>query len=287
MPPQSSYHRGFAAVSAVLLLACTGSAGIQEDAGAGVLASGARSSSSGDKGLGRLSDAGVLIAPSMCGVDGCPGDGCSPNNGRACRMADGCPGTYDCDGICQYNSSGSRSCSACGQTGAQSCGSGGPYGPCNVQGMWQACTMPDGCSGAQMCNTVPGGTWGACGYNATGSRSCSACGQSGTQACGSSGPYGACNVAVLQQSCTQGCGVGTQACNNVPGGSWGACGGCTTASCQTTASALCGTSGTIACTSSCAVATGATCVVHEAPNNCDDDGNGQIDEGIFQTACDL
>lgn len=220
-----------------------------------------------------------------------PYAGSCPGTGGSCTMNDGCPGIKACqDGlwVCTYKGTGSIGCTACGQSGTRACTTSGPSGTCSVANLSQGCWMGDGCPGLQACDNGPGGTWnwGSCGYSGSGSRSCTACGQSGSQSCGGSGPYGACNVAVMQQACgSGGCG-GSQSCNNTPGGTWNACSCPAQFTCHTAAGDICGTTGVIACTPSCQPST-STCTIYEQPNNCDDNGNGLIDEGLFQTSCDL
>jgi hypothetical protein len=87
---------------------------------------------------------------------------------------------------------------------------------------------------------------------------------------------------VTTQWCSNGCGMGTQSCT---GGGWGPCGGCSGQS--TSCTNACGTSGTSACTADCRIANPACPASSETANNCDDTGNGVIDENTFQTACDL
>jgi len=164
------------------------------------------------------------------------------------------------------------------------------------------CTMADGCPGTRECTNPP--VWDPCQYTGSGTHSCSACNQTGTQACGASGPTGPCNVATLTQGCSSGnCTGGTQSCNNVPGGTWGACNfpatcsnicGTGTHSCQNGNWTACTATSTQACggcstgTQTCSNGAWGTCVLGaEVCNNCDDDGNGIVDDGIDCSPCGL
>jgi hypothetical protein len=93
---------------------------------------------------------------------------------------------------------------------------------------------------------------------------------------------GVADNGVAPQWCSNGCGSGTQACT---GGTWGPCGGCSgqNGGCAN----ACGVAGTTACTADCRLSNPACPSSSETANNCDDTGNGVIDENAFQTACDL
>jgi hypothetical protein len=170
-----------------------------------------------------------------------------------CTMPDGCPGLLTCvqgdwDLPCLRTGSGVRSCSTC-QSGHQACGGSGPYGPC---------TSTTACSNV--------------------------CG-SGTQAC-SDGTYSACSATGSQPCGGGGCG-GTQTCTN---GAWGPCTSCPASiPCHTAAGDACGTLGSIACDSATCQPTTSVCTVSEGTtcNNCDDNGDGRIDEGLTCSACNL
>jgi hypothetical protein len=163
-------------------------------------------------------------------------------------------------------------------------------------GIGQPCTMPDGCTGTWVCNDG----FKECSYNNPGSRPCTTC-PGGRQACADTGPYGpcqwtspqactntcgtgtqtcsdgvygACNVAPKQQACGVGACAGTQTCSN---GAWGPCTNCPV-SFPCTNGNSCGTTGTITC-SACQPTT-STCPVQEACNNCDDNLDGNVDEGL-------
>ena len=136
------------------------------------------------------------------------------------------------------------------------------------------CTMPDGCPGVMACDG--NGGWLPCDYTGA-SKSCTACGQTGYQTCPVTDNV--CHVTTLTQACgSGGCG-GTQSCNAVPGGAWNSCVCPTQYTCHTTAGDLCGTTGSISCNGSCQPTT-TTCTVNEVCNNCDDNGDGNVDEGL-------
>jgi len=166
------------------------------------------------------------------------------------------------------------------------------------------CTMPDGCPGVKSCQD---GLW-VCIYRGTGSIACTACGQSGSRACTLSGPSSTCSVSITTQSCN--CN-GTQTCNQVPNGTWNACSTPATQSCSLNgcggthtctnnvwSACACPDNSPASCTTACQTAGSSTCdtscnfkapcrAAFETANNCDDTGDGQIDEGVFQTSCDL
>ena len=166
--------------------------------------------------------------------------GCRPRN---CTMPDGCPGVSACDG-----NGDNLPCDYNGNN--KSCTACGQTGyqtcpvtdnVCHVTNMSQGCTACS-TSGTQTCNNVPGGTWNAC--------------------------------VVPNQSCSQGCGTGYKVCTN---GSWSACQGCTGQvrycnPCQPTVAAD-------TCTSDCR-SNNPTCTLQEICNNCDDNGDGNVDEGL-------
>jgi hypothetical protein len=212
----------------------------------------------------------VFVAPPSQAIGEC-GVG-----GGACTMPEGCPGVKAClDGIwtCTYKGTGTHGCSACGQTGTQACGLSGPTGPCNVALSSQSCSIGACAGGTQICiNPPPGGSWSAC---VVSPRACTNNCGSGTQVC-SGGAWGTCTVNPITVSCTNACGSGTQTCAN---GTW--------ASCNVPPTTLaCGSCGTG--TQSCSNGTPGTCVLGaEICNNCDDNNDGRLDEGLACSPCNL
>jgi hypothetical protein len=136
----------------------------------------------------------------------------------------------------------------------------------------RACTNACGVAGTQACNGSP---WGAC-YVAT--EACNSCDENLDGALNNAPGQGpntltrACNP----NSCTQG---GIETCTST--GWSGSCNGCGgTASCTN----FCGAGGTTSCTASCQLS---ACYSPEACNNCDDNANGVVDEGLSCQPCEL
>jgi Putative metal-binding motif len=174
------------------------------------------------------------------------------------------------------------------------------------------CTMPDGCSGLATCDQ---GAWdGPCVYATPSTRGCTECGSAGTQVCHGPGSYDAC-VSTTGRQCTCGPYSGTRTCQG--NGTWTACVGswtgaaCVTASqcggtqsCSLSGTLLCnpsgGTTNAPACTSTLGFAGHNNCTSggqflgcqpdnvsqrYEQCNGLDDNGNGQIDEGLGGGSC--
>jgi len=199
--------------------------------------------------------------------------------GQACTMPDGCSGTWVCTGgfrECAYNNTGSRACSTC-PGGIQACSDTGPYGPCQWTSP-HACTNTCG-SGTQTCSD---GVLSACNV-APSTRACNC--NTGTQTC-TNNSWSACSGSPTQ-SCgnsATGCG-GTRTCTNE---TWGPCTcavGSATSSCHTSSGDACGTLGSGTCAGDCTLQ--GACTVAERCNNCDDNGNGLIDEGQTCSPCGL
>ncbi|MCY1020500.1 hypothetical protein [Pyxidicoccus sp. MSG2] len=164
-------------------------------------------------------------------------------------------------------------------------------------------TMANGCTSRKVC---VGGGYQSEGCDATGTGTCTGCGgRAGVGACTASCEVTGCNVGPelcnncddngdgaidnswsgsnivpLSESCNpNACSqAGTRTCIS---GAWTACSGCG----GTAACLGCGNkSGTRACASNCSAAP--LCNVGaETCNNCDDDGDGLVDESLTRNAC--
>ena len=160
--------------------------------------------------------------------------------------------------------------------------------------------MTDGsnCSGTRrLCD----GDWTECALTTTSKRSCNECGFTGTQTCNTNGTFGECVSSGRQCSC--GGNAGTRYCST--SGTWGEC--FTTAACGTQwcgnigqyrcrvdgtqyckmpdgmvpaepCITLCGTPGLVAC-----IGGDGLCRGQEVCNNCDDNLDGRIDEGVTRS----
>jgi len=153
------------ASSALLGLAGAGCGGlggapVVADAGAaGATSPAAATSDAGinDPPLRRITlDGGAL--PDACPVGGCPG---ICRGSPTCTMPDGCPGVRVCeDGAwssCDYNGTGSISCSHNGVTGTRACTASGPATSCTAScsacGLFGTTTWTEGSStGWSVCN---------------------------------------------------------------------------------------------------------------------------------------
>jgi hypothetical protein len=171
---------------------------------------------------------------------------------------------------------------------------------CN-DGVVKSTTMSNGCVSKSICN---GGQWESMGCSGT--KTCSGCGgKQGTQTCNEDCSVSGCNVGSevcnncddngdgsidngwnnynhysLTEACNpNACGQGgTRSCSS---SGWSPCRGCG----GTAACVGCGSrSGTRACAWDC-TATAACNVGAEVCNNCDDDGDGLLDENLTRYAC--
>lgn len=235
-------------------------------------------------------------------------DVCMPNEAEPCRLSDGCGGFRTCNrwgtgyGSClaHPDSPNGAPCTGCeGRPGTVTCTTSRQRLGCrvaeveacnncdddgdgltdNAEGSSQANTLaracnPNACSagGLSVCTS---GLWGPC-TGCGGSAPCTGCeGRSGTALCDASCGRGACNV-------------GPERCNNCDDDADGyrdnapgvpqdnslilACG-----------LNACGQAGTQACSQGVLSA----CVHAEVCNNCDDDNDGVVDEGLSCQPCDL
>lgn len=231
---------------------------------------------------------------------------CNPGVVASCRMSNGCPGQKECVdpgywASCQpFEGLGTASCT----TSAQ-CSSLPGTAWCDDSGRIVACKATEVCNGCD--DDLDGKIDNAPNQAAhTLTQSCTnACGVAGTQTCNGS-PWGGCYSAVevcnscdenldgiLNNAPGQGANTLTRSCNPnacSQGGvetctstGWsGVCTGCGgTASCTNS----CGTSGSTTCNAACQVEP--SCFTPEVCNNCDDNNNGVVDEGLSCQPCDL
>lgn len=177
---------------------------------------------------------------------------CNPGDIASCQTTNGCLGTKECYGAGYW-----AQCEPLPGKGAKACtGCGGATGKvvCDDAGVVVACWVSD----IEICNNCDDN---GDGYidNIPGKTS-----NTLAQSCNPS-------------QCSQG---GSQVCTN---GVWGACGGCGGDAPCTTA---CNSTGRIACNASCAPVS-SVCVAAEVCNNCDDNGNSTVDEGLTCMPCGL
>ena len=197
----------------------------------------------------------------------------------SCQLANGCGGTRLCDGIrlgpCIANGGtlGSKSC-----TSTRGCGG---LLNCTDTGSVIGCQPTNLAACGEICNGLDDDGDGVV-DDGVGPQGCTNNCGSGTQTC-VGGAWTACNVAPVMQPCSNsatGCGGNRTCTNNV----WSPC-GCTdnssSAGCQTT----CGTAGSGTCNADCTLKSPCK-ASFETCNNCDDTGDGQIDEGLH-CSCDL
>jgi len=158
----------------------------------------------------------------------------------------------------------------------------------------RACTMANGCSGTQQfCD----GELTECALTSTSKRDCSECGIAAKQTCNLNGTFGECISSGRQCSC--GGLSGTRTCS---GGSWSecmtstacgtpACGNIGQYRCRVDGTQYCkmpdGTASPTACTTQCGTpgfaycyGSDGLCRGSEVCNNCDDNLDGRIDEGL-------
>jgi hypothetical protein len=233
---------------------------------------------------------------------------CNPNDTEPCLLTNGCGGIR----ICNRLGTGYGTCKADPEstTGAACVGCGGAAGTkvCNGLGQYTGCRVADleGCNNCDddgdgftdndvgerqhnsltsMCNpnacsvgghkTCASGVWSPC-TGCAGSAPCTGCeNKISTAPCDASCGRGACNV-------------GPETCNdcddnadgykdNAPGVPQN---NSLTMTCGPNG---CGQGGTQTCTNGVPAA----CVYSEGCNNCDDDNDGVVDEGLSCQPCDL
>lgn len=232
---------------------------------------------------------------------------CTAGIVASCRMSNGCPGQKECVDpgywtSCQpFEGLGTATCTTSAQCsslpGTAWCDGTGRIVACKAtevcngcdddldgkidnapnQGertLAQSCTNACGVSGAQTCKN---NAWSGCFAPV---EVCNSCDEDLDGVLNNSGPGQGPNTLTRScnpNSCSQG---GTETCTNT--GWSGVCTGCGgTASCTN----VCGAQGQKACSASCQVE--ASCSASEVCNNCDDNNNGVVDEGLSCQPCDL
>jgi hypothetical protein len=184
-------------------------------------------------------------------------DVCIPYEPEPCQLANGCGGTRVCN-RCDDDGDGFKD---------------NDVGVNQDNSLLSTCN-PNACStgGSKTCTN---GVWGSC-TGCSGSAACTGCGNKG-------------GTAICDASCGKGtCNVGPETCNgcddNADGYKDNAPGipqdNSLTMTCGPN---VCGQAGMQACTSGIPSA----CVYAEGCNNCDDDNDGVVDEGLSCQPCDL
>lgn len=233
---------------------------------------------------------------------------CIPYEPEPCQLSNGCGGTRVCNrwgtgyGACKGDpeSTAGAACTGCGGlTGTKVCNASGTYLGCRVAegescnncdddadgfkdndfGVRQDNSLrstcnPNACSvgGTKTCIN---GVWSPC-SGCSGAAPCTGCGnRSGTATCDAGCGRSACNV-------------GPELCNNCDDNADGYTDNAPDTSQHnsltvTCASNACGLAGTQACTNGVLSA----CTHSESCNNCDDDNDGVVDEGLSCQPCDL
>lgn len=203
--------------------------------------------------------AGCYVGPEVC-------NNCDDNGDGSIDNAWNNSNNYSLTESCNPNS--------CSQGGTRTCTAGG-WSACSGCGGTAACVGCEGKQGARTCAANCSAT--PC---AVGPERCNNCDDNGDgwvdNAAGSSQNYSyteACNP----NSCSQG---GKRTCTN--GTLSATCTGCGgTATCTT----ACGESASLTCDSQCGVS--GACMTSETCNNCDDDKDGIVDEGLSCQPCSL
>lgn len=200
-------------------------------------------------------DAGVN--PYACPPTGCPG-GCTVGDTQACTLGNGC-------------------------SGIQTCRAGtGTFGPCTCAHDSVLSNPSATCTGCGGASGHPTACDSSCNVRCNvGAEQCNNCDDDGDGVIDNAPGQGAGSLkqACNPLSCTD---AGTQTCS---AGVWSGCTGCGGLTGLGTCSTQCASPGQQTCLSSC-TGTGA-CLGPEVCNNCDDNGDNRIDEGLSCEPCNL
>jgi hypothetical protein len=233
---------------------------------------------------------------------------CIPYEPEPCQLSNGCGGTRVCNrwgtgyGACKADSESTAgaACMGCGGLmGTRVCNELGTYTGCRVAEL-ESCNNCDDDGDGFKDNDVgvfqDNSLMSTCNPNSCsvgGTKTCTNGSWSPCRGCSGAAPCTGCDnrsgTAICNESCGKSvCNVGPEACNNCDDNADGykdnAPGipqdNSLTMTCGPNA---CGQSGTQACTSGIPSA----CAYSEGCNNCDDDNDGVVDEGLSCQPCDL